>query len=142
MELLTRLDDIQEQLEKSWPLTLEKTLKEFPHKNEDFYIFTYTKWEYHMLDINTGMLVPREEPRFNVIHIPCVHLFKSWFLPGTTMRKISPQRGCVEILWTLPEQDFFHLYQSGKIFADPIVNESIRKYLSGEFKDEESYKSI
>jgi hypothetical protein len=124
MELMTRLEDLQTQLEESWPKILEATLKEFPHGEEDFYIYTFTKWDYHC-----------KPPKFNINHCPRKELMKSWFLPGTTMRKISPKRGMVEILWTLPEEHAFDLYESGKIFADPIVHESIAKYKAGEFKE-------
>jgi hypothetical protein len=133
MELLTRLEDLQAQLDASWPGTLEKTLNEFPHGNEDFYIYTFTKWDYHV--------VP---PKFNINHCPIKFYPKSWALPGTTMRKISPIGGWVKILWTLPEEHAFDLFESGKIFADPIVHESIRKYKAGEFakEEEENFKPI
>jgi hypothetical protein len=126
MELLTRLEDLQAQLDESWPRTLEKTLAEFPHNDEDFYIFTFTKWDYHE--------VP---PKFNINHCPIKFYPSSWALPGTTMRLISPKGGWVKILWTLPEEHAFELFESGKIFADEIVHESIRKYRAGLLGQEE-----
>jgi len=126
MELLTRLEDIQNQLDESWPKTLEKTLKEFSHGDEDFYIFTFTKWDYH-----------ESPPKFNISHCPIKFFPSSWALPGTTMRKISPKGGWVKIIWTLPEEHAFEMYESGKIFADPIVHESIRKYKAGILGQEE-----
>ena len=33
------------------------------------------------------------------------------------------------IVWTLPNQENFALYKEGKMFADPLVNECIEKYL-------------
>lgn len=132
MEILTRLEDLQTQLDESWPKTLEKTLKEFNHGDEDFYIFTFTKWDYHT--------VP---PEFFINHCPIKFFPSSWALPGTTMRKISPKGGWVKIIWTLPEEHAFDLFESGKIFADPIVHESIRKYKAGELgKDEEHFAKI
>lgn len=126
MELMTRLEDIQSQLDESWPKTLEKTLNEFPHGEEDFYIYTFTKWDYH-----------QTPPRFNINHCPIKFFPRSWALPGTTMRKISPKGGWVKIIWTLPEEHSFDLFESGKIFADPIVHESIRKYKDGTLGEEE-----
>lgn len=134
MELLTRLEDIQAQLDKSWPETLEKTLKEFPHDDKDFYIFTFTKWDYHT-----------KPPKFNINHCPVGFYPGSWALPGTTLRKISPKGGWVKIMWTLPEEHYFDLYKDGKMFEDKIVQESIRKYYAGELKQEpkdETYKKI
>ncbi len=135
MELLTRLEDIQQQLEESWPKILEKTLNEFPHGEEDFYIYTFTKWQYHTFDPISGEMIPLTPPTFNLIHCPIKILCKSWFLPGSTMRKVSPKNSSIEILWTLPEEHAFDLYASGKIFADPIVHDSIRKYKEGAFQE-------
>jgi hypothetical protein len=132
MKLLTRLEDIQVQLEESWPKTLEKTLAEFPHGDEDFYIFTFTKWDYS-----------ESPPKFNISHCPVKFFPSSWALPGTTMRKISPRGGWVKIIWTLPEEHAFDLYESGKVFADEIVHESIRKYRFGSLgKEEEEFQKV
>lgn len=132
MELMTRLEEIQSQLDESWPKTLEKTLNEFDHGNEDFYIFTFTKWDYH-----------QNPPKFNISHCPIKFFPSTWALPGTTMRLISPKCGWVKILWTLPEESAFEMYESGKIFADQIVHESIRKYKNGTLgKEEEEFKMI
>ena|ERR1044071_7646784 len=132
MELLTRLEDLQTQLDASWPRTLEKTLNEFPHGEEDFYIFTFTKWNYHE--------VP---PKFDINHCPIKFFPSSWALPGTTMRKISPKGGWVKIIWTLPEEHAFELFENGKIFADPIVHESIRKYRAGTLgQEEEKFEKV
>lgn len=134
MELLTRLEDLQSQLDKSWPETLEKTLNEFPHEDKDFYIYTFTKWDYHT--------VP---PRFDINHCPIKFFPTSWALPGTTLRKISPKGGWVKIIWTLPEEHAFDMFESGKIFSDPIVCESIRKYKAGLLSEEpidETYRKV
>ena len=132
MELLTRLEDLQTQLDESWPKTLEKTLNEFPHGDEDFYIFTFTKWQYHTYDLMTGEKIALVPPRFDINHCPIKWYPTTWALPGTTLRKISPRGGWVKIMWTLPEEHAFDLFESGKIFADPIVCESIRKFRNGE----------
>lgn len=118
---MTRLEDLQAQLDESWPKMLERTLKEFSHNEEDFYVYTFTKWDYH-----------QSPPKFNIHHCPIKFYPTTWALPGTTLRKISPKGGWVKIIWTLPEEHSFHLFECGKIFADPIVSESIRKYKNGE----------
>lgn len=125
MEIFTRLEEIQSQLEESWPKILERTLKEFPHNDKDFFIFTFTKWDYHS-----------NPPEFKINHCPILFCPSSWILPGTTMRLISPTKGWVKILWTLPEEHSFDLYESGKIFSDSLVAESIKKYKSGELVKE------
>lgn len=131
MELLTRLEDLQAQLDESWPKTLEKTLKEYKHGDQDFYIFTFTKWEYHTYDMLSGEKIPLVPPKFHINHCPISWYPTTWALPGTTLRKISPRGGWVKIMWTLPEEHSFDLFESGKAFADPIVLESIHKYKSG-----------
>lgn len=133
MELITRLEDLQSQLDDSWPKMLQKTLDEFPHGDDDFWIYTFTKWDYH-----------QNPPKFHINHCPIKICPYSWALPGTTMRLISPKGGFVKIIWTLPEEHAFHLYESGKFFSDSIVHESIRKYKSGEFARlaEEKYEKV
>ncbi len=128
---MTRLEDMQAQLDESWPKMLERTLNEFPHEDKDFYIFTFTKWIYHTYDEN-GNKVPLKPPRLDINHCPIKWFPKTWALPGTTLRKISPKGGWVKIMWTLPEEHAFDLFENGKIFADPIVHESIRRYKAGE----------
>ena len=51
-------------------------------------------------------------------------------LPGTTLMKVNPMYPEeATIIWTLPNQENFGLYQSGKMFADPFVHECIDKFL-------------
>ena len=131
MELLTRLEDLQTQLDESWPKTLEKTLREYDHGDRDFYIFTFTKWEYFEYNYETGTKTPLNPPIFHINHCPISWYPTTWALPGTTLRKISPKGGWVKIMWTLPEEHAFDLFESGKIFADKVVLESIHKYKAG-----------
>lgn len=131
MEILTKLEEMWSQLESSWPKTMEKILSKYDHRGEDFYIYTFFKWDHHV-----------DPPVYNVYHQPR----KSYpdAFPGTVLRKVSPSKGWAKIIWCLPHQEGFKLYESGKMFADPVVNESIRRYLAGELDSEpvEEFKKV
>lgn len=131
MEVLTRLEDMWSQLESSWPKTMEKILRDYKHEGKDFYIYTFFKWDNH-----------QEPPKYNVFHQPR----ESWpdAFPGTILRRISPSGGWSKIIWCLPHQEGFELYKAGKMFGDPVVDTSIRKFLAGDFdrEPEEPYKPI
>lgn len=128
---LGRLEEMWDQLERSWPKTMEKILDKFSHGNRDFYIYTFFKWNTHIIP-----------PTYNVYHQP--RISKPDAFPGTILRQVSPSEGWAKIIWCLPHQEGFDLYNRGKIFSDQIVNESIRKYLSGDLdKDpEDEYAPI
>lgn len=50
--------------------------------------------------------------------------------PGSTLLRADPRDPeTVTILWTLPEEEAFGLFQQGKACADPFVYECIQKYL-------------
>lgn len=131
MEILTRLESMYEQLEASWPQTMEKILKEFKHEGKDFYIYTFFKWNHHV-----------DPPVYNVNHQPRFSYPDAF--PGTILRKVSPTGGWAKIIWALPHQEGFQLYKQGKMFGDPVVDESIRKYLAGELEKEpvDEYKKV
>jgi hypothetical protein len=127
MDIMIKLESMWEQLESSWPRTMEKILKEFTHDGNEFYIYTFFKWNNHV-----------NPPIYNIYHQPR----KSYpdAFPGTILRRVDPRAGWAKIIWALPHQEGFDLYNSGKIFAEPLVNESIRKYLSGELDKEPNDK--
>lgn len=128
---MTRLEEMYEQLEKSWPKTMEDILMRFKHDSKDFYIYTFFKWNTH--------IVPAI---YNVWHQP--RFSRPDAFPGTILRKISPTGGWSKIIWVLPHQEGMHLYDNGKMFADPFVSECVRKYRNGELdlETEEEYKKI
>lgn len=113
-----RLDEMWSQLEKSWPKTMEEILSKFPHNSKDFYIYTFFKWD---LSIIPSMYKVYHQPRWSIPDA----------FPGTVLRKISPSKGYAEIVWALPHEEGFKMYKSGRLFEDPVVNESIKKYLTG-----------
>jgi len=126
----SKLTEMISQLEKSWPKNMEKILKEYPHKNEDFYVYTFFKWNTHIIPFN-----------YNVYHQPRRSMPDAF--PGTILRRVSPTQGWSKIIWCLPHAEGFRLYENGKVFSNEIVNESIQKYLRGEFEQkEEQYEKI
>lgn len=144
MELVTRLENLQSQLESSWPINFQKILDNFDHSGEDFYIYTFTKWKYHEHNLETGELIPYNPPRLDVNHCPLKFYPGDWALPGTILRKISPTTGICETVWALPEEHAFPLYEAGKMFEDRFISECIAKYKSGEFAkaDPSKYKRL
>lgn len=130
--VMTRLEDMWSQIEFSWPKTMERIIKEFNHHNEEFYIFTFFKWNTHLIPHSYDIY---HQPRFT----------RPDAVPGTILRRVSPKQGWAKIVWVLPHQEGFELYKKGRLFEDQVVNESIRKYLSGELdkeKDEQEYKKV
>ena len=119
VSVMCRLEEMWTQLEASWSKTMEQILSEYKHGGEDFYIYTFFKWDLHVIPAT-----------YNVYHQP--RQSRPDALPGTVLRQVSPSGGWAKIIWCLPHQEGFELYQKGKMFADPIVNKSIAMYLSGE----------
>jgi hypothetical protein len=111
-----RLEEMCAQLEESWPKTMEDILQKFKHDGEDFYIYTFFKWDLR--------LIPA---RYNVYHQPR-HSRPDAF-PGTILREVSPKKGYAKIIWALPHQEGLKLYGDGKIFADPVVQKSVKRFL-------------
>lgn len=123
MEVMTRLEDLWAQIESSWPKTMEKILEKYPHHGSDFYIYTFFKWNHHV-----------NPPEYRVYHQPRLSYPDAF--PGTILRRVSPSGGWAKIIWALPHREGFELYNQGKMFGDPVVAESIRKYLAGELDKE------
>jgi hypothetical protein len=131
MEIMTTLETMWAQLEESWPKKMEEILSKFKHDGEDFYIYTFFKWNNHV-----------DPPTYNVYHQPRFTYPDAF--PGTICRRVSPSAGWSKIIWALPHREGFELYKEGKIFGDPVVDESIRKYMAGELDKEpdEAYKPV
>lgn len=127
--VLGKAEDIWDQLEKSWPKTMDKIMNEYKHEGQEFYIFTFFKWNTHIIPAT-----------YNVYHQP--RKSRPDAIPGTVLRKISPKNGTAEILWALPHKEGFELYKEGKMFADPIVHESIRRFLAGELEEKGEFSRV
>jgi hypothetical protein len=51
-------------------------------------------------------------------------------VPGSTLLRVDPSNPeNAEIIWTLPNQENFKLYEHGKMFADEFVHECVQLYL-------------
>jgi hypothetical protein len=114
-----RLEEMWEQLEHSWPKTMESILASYKHGGEDFYIYTFFKWDLRLIPAT-----------YNVYHQP--RISRPDAFPGTVLRLVSPKRGISQIIWALPHQEGFKMYESGKVFEDPIVQKSVERYLKGD----------
>lgn len=117
-----RLEEMLDELERSWPKNFEKIMREFPHGNEKFYIYTFCKFNCHV--------IPWE---YKVYHQP--RFTKPDIFPGTILREVDPIKGTSEIIWTLPHREAFRLSQPGKIFSDPVVKDSIDKFMTGQLEE-------
>jgi hypothetical protein len=122
-KLLEKREDLIHNLEESWPKVFETILREYRHEGQPFYIYTFCKTRYH-----------DTPPSYNIYHQPRKTIPDAF--PGTILRKIYPKRGLAEIIWTLPQEEFFSLYKKGKAFHDPVVLDFIQKYQKGELTEE------
>lgn len=95
---------------------VQKIIASKPFGKYPFYIFQFVK----RVDDVTGEKKMYHYPR----------LTKPEPLPGTTLLKCNPENPEeVTIIWTLPNQENFGLYKSGKLFQDEFVYDCIQKYL-------------
>ncbi len=87
-----------------------------PFGDRKFYIFSFVK----RMDDNSGYKKMYHQPR----------LTRPEPVPGTTLMKVDPKYPEeATIIWTLPNQENFGLYQAGKMFSDPFVYECVQKFL-------------
>jgi hypothetical protein len=112
------LDNIQyfrENSERDYCATIKKIIASDPFDGEDFYIFSFVK----RVDDARGIKKMYHQPR----------LTRPAPLPGTTLLRVKPtDPESAIIIWTLPNQENFQLYKSGKMFADSFVWECIQQY--------------
>ncbi len=81
-----------------------------------FYIFSFVK----RIDDVSGVKKMYHQAR----------LTKPDPVPGSTLLRIRPDRpGDAYIIWTLPNEENFGLYKHGKLFGDPIVYDSVQRFL-------------
>lgn len=124
----------KENSEKDWVACLQDLIKKKPFGDHKFYVFMFVK----RVDDSSGIKKMYLQPR----------LTKPEPLPGTTLMQVDPKDpGTAKIIWTLPNENNFGLYQAEKMFGDPFVYECIQKYLKspwelmkkeeGELREEE-----
>src|SRR5262249_53536838 len=111
-------DNIQffkENSERGYCDMVQKIIQSRPFGNHKFYIFQFVK---RVCD-DRGIKMMHHQPR----------LTKPEPLPGTTLLHCDPNDPSqIKILWTLPNQENFGLYNHGKMFSDPFVYECVKKY--------------
>ncbi len=119
LSLNEALDSTQrwkENSEQDWVNTLQDLIQKKPFGDHKFYVFMFVK---RVNDI-TGVKKMYMQPR----------LTKPDPVPGTTLMHVNPKYPEeATMIWTLPNENNFKLYQQGKQFADSFVHESIDKYL-------------
>lgn len=94
--------------------TYEDLASQKPFGDHKFYVYTILK---------------EDERGKRLYHQP--RLTRGQYVPGTTCVKINPVNNEVELIWTLPNLEGINLYKKGKLFANEIVFDCIRDYLSG-----------
>ena len=113
------LDNTQfwkENSEADYCKTIQQIIKSDPFEGHKFYIFQFVK----RVDDISGVKKWYHQPR----------LTKPDPLPGTTLLRVDPKDpDTVTIIWTLPNEENFGLYGTGKIFGDSFVYECIQKFL-------------
>ena len=115
-DVFDSIKNFKENSESDWARCVQDLIKSKPFGDNKFYIFMFVK---RVNDI-TGEKKMYHQPR----------LTKPEPVPGTTLLRVDPHKpGDATIIWTLPNQENFGLYQYGKMFADQFVHECIDKFL-------------
>lgn len=105
----------KENSEKDWVNNLQDLIQKKPFGPHKFYVFMFVK----RVEDSSGIKKMYMQPR----------LTKPEPLPGTTLLHVDPKYPEeAKIIWTLPNENSFGLYQEGKMYADPFVHECIEKY--------------
>lgn len=114
------LDSVQnwkENSEQDWVNCVQDLIQSKPFGDHKFYIFMFVK---RVNDV-TGEKKMFHQPR----------LTKPEPVPGTTLLRVNPMYPEeATIMWTLPNQETFKLYEHGKMFADEFVHECVQKFLT------------
>jgi len=103
--------------EEDYVKCIQSLITSKPFGDHKFYIYSFVK----RVNDNTGEKKMYHQPR----------LTRPEPLPGTSLLKVDPRSPDTAIIvWTLPNQENFGLYQRGKMFADEFVHECIQKFLN------------
>ncbi len=107
----------KENSEENYVKCIQDLIKSKPFGDHKFYIFSFVK----RIDDQTGKKIMYHQPR----------LTRPDPVPGTSLMKVNPNDiGTATIIWTLPNQENFGLYQFGKAFQDQFVYECVQKFLN------------
>jgi hypothetical protein len=115
-QVLDNVEYFKQNSEDGYVKMVEKIIAQRPFGKHKFYILQFVK----RVDDRTGTKKMHHQAR----------LTKPEPFPGSTLLRVDPnQTEQVTIVWTIPNQENFGLYKSGKMFADPFVHECIEKFL-------------
>ncbi len=107
----------KENTEEDYVNCIQNIIKSKPFGNRKFYIFSFVK----RVDDLMGIKKMYHQPR----------LTKPEPVPGTTLMRVDPRDpDKAVIIWTLPNQENFHLYKYGKLFGDMFVHDCVDKFLN------------
>lgn len=115
-EVMDNVEFFKQNSEDGYVKMVQKIINQKPFGNHKFYILQFVK----RVDDTTGVKKMHHQAR----------LTKPEPFPGSTLLRCDPtQPEHVTIVWTLPNQENFGMYKSGKMFADPFVHECVKKFL-------------
>jgi hypothetical protein len=115
-EALDTTQNWRENSEHDWVANLHDLIKKRPFGDHKFYVFMFVKRVNDYSGIKKMYMQPR--------------LTKPEPLPGTTLLQVDPNDpGTAKMIWTLPNENNFLMYDKGKMFADEFVHGCIQKYL-------------
>jgi hypothetical protein len=115
----SRLEDLHDQIDKSWPSTLQKIIRKNPFPDDEyFYVYTFPKWNFR-----------GDTPVYDLIHQVRRYLPDPFW--GTSCQRIHPKRSVSEVVWTLPHKEGINNYAPGKMFHDKFVWTCIQRKNTG-----------
>jgi hypothetical protein len=102
--------------EQDYVNCIQKIVLSKPFGDHKFYIFSFVK----RVDDASGIKKMFHQPR----------LTKPEPVPGTTLLRVDPSNPSdAIIIWTLPNEENFKLFEYGKMYGEQFVHECIEKYL-------------
>lgn len=114
-QILDNVEFMKQNSEEDYVNCIQSLIASKPFGDLKFYIFSFVK----RVDDVSGIKKMYHQPR----------LTRPDPLPGTTLMKVDPKNPLeAKIIWTLPNQENFGLYNYGKMFSDPFVYECVQKY--------------
>ncbi len=105
----------RENSESDYVKTVNDIIASDPFRGNKFYIHSFVK----RVNDETGVKKMYHHPR----------LTKPEPTPGATLIRVDPKKpGEMQVMWTIPNEETFGLYQYKKVFADQFVWECIQTY--------------
>lgn len=116
-KVFDNIEYFKQNSEKDYSDCIQNIIQSNPFGDNKFYIFSFVK----RVDDVSGIKKMYHQAR----------LTKPEPLPGTTLLRVDPRDpGAATIIWTLPNEESFHLYKQGKAFENSFVHECVDKFLN------------